>query len=106
MKHLVRIIVAAMVSGFVSLGCQAVIRYYDYEVVMVNLSKETVVESRILERSGRYSYGGGVKGQARFPKPGRCQNLPLLSFQRRILTLTIVTGRNNIQHLVCPTPLS
>ena len=27
---------------------------------MVNLSKETVVESKILERSGRYSYGGGI----------------------------------------------
>ncbi len=51
---------AATAFGLVSFGFQFVDRYYDYKVVMVNLSQETVVESRVLEGSGRYSYGGGI----------------------------------------------
>ena len=41
-------------------GCQMIAREYHYRVVLVNLSKEQIPESQVLESTDTYRYGGGI----------------------------------------------
>jgi hypothetical protein len=51
---------ATLIVGLGLCGCQVLAREYHYRVVLVNLSTEVIPESRVLESTDTYRYGGGV----------------------------------------------
>jgi hypothetical protein len=51
---------ATLMLGLALSGCQMIAREYHYRVVLVNLSKEQIPESQVLESTDTYRYGGGI----------------------------------------------
>lgn len=51
---------ATLLLGLGLSGCQMIAREYHYRILVVNLSAERITETRILDSTDQYNYGGGV----------------------------------------------
>ncbi|MBX3737160.1 MAG: hypothetical protein KF715_10750 [Candidatus Didemnitutus sp.] len=51
---------ATLVLGLGLSGCQMIAREYYYRILVVNLSEERITETKVLDSTDEYNYGGGI----------------------------------------------